>query len=147
MAALWVTGLLALLGAFFGAFLARRTEYLKWLQQNRSEAFAGFLGRLFDAQDTAISVLHDTSLDAFVREITMTEAYVSVENYGYIVRLYLPEKYRGEFARLIREIRTLHCSVDLGDSRLNQMQKKIDRIQEIFESVVHPKWYERLTNA
>ena len=35
-----VAGLFSLLGAFAGAVLTRRTEYEKWLRQNRSEVFA-----------------------------------------------------------------------------------------------------------
>jgi uncharacterized membrane protein YfcA len=41
-----VAGLFSLLGAFAGAFLARRTEYEKWLRQNRAEAFGLLMQRL-----------------------------------------------------------------------------------------------------
>lgn len=37
-----VSGFFAWLGGFFGAWLARRTEYEKWLRQERSAAFAEF---------------------------------------------------------------------------------------------------------
>ena len=36
----FVAGLFSLLGAFAGAFLARRSDYVKWLRQSRSEAFS-----------------------------------------------------------------------------------------------------------
>ena len=38
--------------------------------------------------------------------------------------------------RLVREVRALHSSVNLGDSRLNTLEKKLVRIQEILESTI-----------
>jgi hypothetical protein len=37
-------GLFSLLGAFAGAALARRTDYERWLRENRSEVFAKPVG-------------------------------------------------------------------------------------------------------
>lgn len=58
-----VAGLFSLLGAFAGAFLSRRTEYLKWLRQSRSETFAEFLRLLSVAQADVTAVLEITELD------------------------------------------------------------------------------------
>lgn len=132
----FVSGLFSLLGAFAGAFLARRTDYIKWLRQNRSETFAEFWTKLLDAQSMAIDVLHDRSLEPIQRDIRITEIYSAPENYARVVRLYLPKRHRNEFSGLVREIRALHATVDLGDSRLLQMEQKFERIQAMFEEVV-----------
>lgn len=50
----FVAGLFSRLGAFAGAFLARRTEYFKWLRQNRSETFAEFLAKLSAARELSL---------------------------------------------------------------------------------------------
>ena len=103
-----VAGLFSLLGAFAGAFLARRTEYVKWLRQNRSETFAEFSALLSKAQAEVINVLHDGSLEELPRDIRVTEIYSLPENYVRVVRLYLPKSRRDEFSGLVREIRALH---------------------------------------
>ncbi|MFX0202408.1 MAG: hypothetical protein ACFFCW_40400 [Candidatus Hodarchaeota archaeon] len=132
----FIAGLFSLLGAFAGGFLAKRSEHLKWLRQSRSEAFAEFLHLLTKAQNDAINVLHEQTLEPLDRDIRVTEIYSLPENYARVVRLYLPKSRRDEFSSLIREIRGLHASLDLGGSRFQAMEKKLDRIQEIFEETL-----------
>lgn len=132
----FVAGLFSLLGAFAGAFLARRTEYVQWLRQNRSETFAAFLAKLSEAQNAAINVLHDQTLEPPQRGIRVTEMYSVPEDYARVVRLYLPKLYRDEFSGLVLEIRGLHSSVDLRDSRLLKMKENVERIQSIFEKTL-----------
>ena len=57
-----VSGLFALLGGFFGAWLARRTEYEKWLRQERSAAFAEFLKQLHAVREKAIDATYAADL-------------------------------------------------------------------------------------
>ncbi len=133
----FVAGSFSLLGAFAGAFLARRTEYVKWLRQNRSETFAEFLATLSKAQNAAIDVLHDQTLEPLQRDIRLTEIYSVPEDYTRVVRLYLPKLDRDEFSGLVRKIRALHSSVDLGDSRLLTMEENVERIQSIFEKTLN----------
>ena len=128
-----VAGLFSLLGAFAGAFLARRSDYIKWLRQNRSETFAEFFTKLFEAQHKAFNVLHDPNLDPHQRDIQVTEIYSAPRNHARLVRLYLPKSCRDEFSTLVGEIAALHSQMSLGDSRLTTMEKKIERIQAIFE--------------
>jgi len=131
-----VAGLFSLLGALVGAFLGRRTDYDKWLRQNRSETFVEFLAKLAEAQNLAIDVLHDQTLEPLKRDIRVTEIYSVPEDYARIVRLYLPKSHRDEFSRLVRKTRALHSSVDLGDSRLLTMEENVERIQTIFEKTL-----------
>lgn len=132
----FLAGLFSLLGAFAGAFIARRTDHIKWLRENRSETFAHFLVKLNEAQETGHNILLDRNLDVQKRNILFTEAYIPLENYARIVRFYLPKCVRDEFSQLVREIRTLHGSPDCGDSRLTVVGNKMDRIQAIFESAL-----------
>ncbi len=131
-----IAGLFSLLGALLGALLARHTQQIQWLRRNRSETFARFLTKLFDAQRQSIDLLFDNTIEAIDRDIKVTDAYSGPEHYSHVVRLYLPESQRDEFSTLVREIRALHANVSLGDSRLNTMIERIARIQEIFEGAL-----------
>ncbi len=131
-----VTGVLALVGAFGGAFLSRRTERIKWLRQSRSDAFAEFLNKVSKAQSEAIDTLQDASLESLQRDIRVTEIYAILEINAQVVRLYLPKSKRDEFSHLVREIQSLHSTVDLGSSRLAKMGQRIERIQSMFEQTL-----------
>jgi 16S rRNA C967 or C1407 C5-methylase (RsmB/RsmF family) len=131
-----IAGSFSLLGGIIGGWVARHTEKEKWLRQNRSEVFAKFLDLLAHARSEATSALHDTNTEPLQRDIRVTEAYTVPEEYARVVRFYLPQKHREEFMRLVREIRGLHSSVSLGDSRLNTLEKKLVRIQDILESTI-----------
>ena len=104
----FVAGLFSLLGAFAGAFLAQRTEYLKWLRQNRSETFAEFLAKLADAKKAAIDVLHMSQLEALQRNSRITEIYSAPENYARILRLCLPRSRREEVSGLASPRKWVH---------------------------------------
>lgn len=131
-----VAGLFALLGSFAGAFLGRRTEYEKWLRQNRSEVFAKFFNIQAEAREKATNALFDTSEEQLKRDIRVTEAYLPMSDYARVVRIYLPERLREEFMSLVREYSALHSQRSLGDSRLMRMEEKLNRIQEIFETTI-----------
>ena len=127
-------GLFSLLGAFAGAALARRTEYEKWLRENRSEVFAKFHQLLSEAQKNATDAMFDASLSAIEQDIKVTDAYRPALDYGRVVCLYLPKDKRAEFRQLVQEFYALHATRSLGDSRLLKMPDKLDAIQNIFES-------------
>ena len=59
-AQLTATALFALLGAFFGAWLTRRSEYEKWYRQEKSNAFAEYLRQLHDARLRASDIYYGT---------------------------------------------------------------------------------------
>ncbi len=135
-----VAAFFSFLGAFAGGYFARRTEYQKWLRQNRSETFAEFLGKLDDAWLKASDVLHDPRLSKpeqhIERDIKVSDLYLPVENYGRVVRLYLPKSKRQEFSTLVHDVHVQHSSVNLGDSRIKKVNENIDRIQSILEEVL-----------
>ncbi|MFC3110852.1 hypothetical protein ACFOFO_23350 [Undibacterium arcticum] len=53
----FVSGLLALLSGCAGAALTRRTEYDKWLRQERSTVFAEFWRQLYKAKVDATNAI------------------------------------------------------------------------------------------
>lgn len=126
--------LFSFLGAIAGAFLARRTQYKTWLLENRSEVFAEFLSLMHEAREKTTNILHEEISEQVPKEIRITEVYSKPLNYVKVVRLYLPKNERKGFQQLANEAWALHSNRDLGDSRLLAMEKKLDEIQEIFES-------------
>lgn len=129
-----VAGLFSLLGAFSGAFFARRAQYEKWLLENRSEVYAKFLELMHKSREEVTDILFEQTTEELQREIKITEKYSRPLNYAKVVRLYLPKKERTRFQKLTNEVWALHTDRNLGDSRLLTMDKKLDEIQEIFES-------------
>lgn len=132
-----VSGLFALLGGFFGAWLTRRTEYEKWLRQSKSETFARFLELISKAQMDAIDAFHDSSLNDQQQDLRVTETYLPAFEYGRVVRLYLPKCKRDRFSQLAKEVWLLHSQRSLGDSRLARMNEKLGQIQELLEGELH----------
>jgi len=129
-----VVGLFSLLGGFVGAFLARRTQYEKWLLENRSEVFSQFLDLMYKAREQTTKILFDETKEQAHNDIRITEIYIPPLNYAKTVRLYLPKKQRKKFQKLAVEVWALHSDKGLGFSRLSTMNEKLDEIQAIFES-------------
>jgi hypothetical protein len=84
-----VTGLLALAGGFAGAALTRRTEYEKWLRQERSTVFAEFLRQLYEAQAQALDAIYSTEGTELMRDIRVSEVFQTLMAHAGVVRLYL----------------------------------------------------------
>jgi hypothetical protein len=129
-----VAGLFSLLGAFAGAVLARRSEYMKWLRENRSQTYARFLELISSAYTNALNAFHDRAFDDLERSIKATEAYVPAMDYARVVRLYLPEAKREAFSKLVHDIWSLHLAKELGDSRIAKVQAKFDEVSRFLES-------------
>lgn len=77
-----VSGLFALLGGFIGAWLARRTEYEKWLRQERSAAFAEFIRQLHSVREKATDAIYASDLSAQQRDMKVTELFVGNNGVG-----------------------------------------------------------------
>jgi len=136
--AAFVTGLLALLGGYLGAWASRRTAYEKWLRQERSAAFASFLRELHKTWlELPKGVLRNPALNPDADRY-ITESFVRLEPHKNIVRLYLDEKDREPFSKLVHEIWVAQTSSALSDaSSSERTQQAIISIQRIFESKLH----------
>lgn len=129
------TALSALAGGFIGAYFTRQSQHHKWLLERRAESFATFLQMLSEARSSATDLLYDETLSKSSNDlnIRLFEAYMPALNYAQIVKLYLPRTLRQEFYNCAKDYSILHTSPHLGDNRLGNMEKRINRIQEIFE--------------
>ncbi|KAE8436616.1 hypothetical protein [Vreelandella piezotolerans] len=132
-----VAGLFSLLGGFLGAFLTRRTEYEKWLRQQRSIAFAGFISHLNQFRKAAVDILYDTSLDQEDKDMAITECFYELNSQEHIVRLYLTGSTRERFSELKSEIWSAYSPAVNQTTRLNTLKNATSEIQEIFEGVLH----------
>lgn len=131
-----IAGASSIIGGALGAWWASNQQEKDWLRRNQSESFAKFLELLARARDEGTDALHDKSLPELERNIRVTVAYSAPEHYAQVVRFYLPENSKKEIPELVRSIRGLHASVDLGDSRHHQIEQKLDQIQKLLEDAI-----------
>lgn len=132
-----VSGLFALLGGFIGAWLARRTEYEKWLRQERSSAFAEFLKQLHAVREKAIDAVHAANLSPIERDAKVTELFLGLNGHENIARLYLEPGDRAEFSKLVKELWLLHGLGTTQSARINRVEVVLSEIQSIFERTLH----------
>lgn len=142
----FVSGLLVLLGGFGGAFLARRTDYEKWLRQVRSQSFADFLMQAQSFQTRAIDISH-TPMPSPKRDIAVTELFMNVEMHKQIVRLYLDPQDRDLFEELVAELKVaMNPNREQGE-RSGKFDHALKEIQSIFEAALdsyHTKFWNRV---
>jgi len=140
------SGLLSLLGGFFGALLARRTDYEKWLRQEQSQSFAAFIQRVLDFQTKAIDIIHG-QLSYSERDIAITELFMEVEIYKQIVRLYLRPTDRGRVDALSNELRAAFNPAGDQGKRARDVDRVLKEIQLIFEATLdshHTKFWNKV---
>lgn len=133
----FVAGLFSLLGGFLGAFLTRRTEYEKWLRQQRSTAFSGFISHLNQFRKEAIDILYDKSLDQEDKDMVISECFHELNSQEHIVRLYLTGSSRERFSELKREIWSAYSPAINQTTRLNTLESATFEIQAIFGEALH----------
>jgi hypothetical protein len=136
----FVSGLLALLGAFAGGALSRRTEYEKWLRQERSTSFSRFLQAVHDTRMQALALIHepgDTEDERAASDLRITELFAALQTQAGIVRLYLAPQDRGRFTALARELYVLHGLSTPQAHRISRIEQVSTELQAIFEASLH----------
>lgn len=129
-----IAALTGIIGVLIGNYLSHQSQRDKWLLECRTEAFARFLELIERAHSEATDVIHDKTIEEdAIRGIELFNTYQPVLIQEKIVRLYLSKEYRLEFSELVKEYWILHSSPNLGHKRFSTMDKKLTRIQEIFE--------------
>lgn len=129
----FIAGLFALLGAVIGSWLTRRTEYEKWLRQQRSTEFAEFLRRLYEVRLAASNASYAAEGDERSRSMAATELFVGLRPYESVARLYMREKKREEFSALIQEL-WVNCTATGGPANRAEKIKHIEKaIQLLIE--------------
>jgi hypothetical protein len=130
-------GLLALLGGYAGASLARRTEYEKWLRQEKSKAFADLLRELHDTHLAAIDAMYDTSLPEAERPLKANELYARFRKFEGVARLYMSERAR---ELLERQLKVVWLSATSNGGPAEHAVKILDAmksIQALLETELH----------
>ena len=132
-----VSGLFALLGGFSGAWLARRTQYEKWLRQERSAAFAEFLKQIHSVREKATDFIYDPDMSEQDRDMNATQLFVGLNGQENIVRLYLRESDRERFSKLKEKLSILLSPITDQVRRIKNVDKVLSEIQAIFEKTIH----------
>jgi len=129
-----VGGTLALLGGFLGAWLSRRTEYEKWLRQQRSLEFAAFLRRLHEVRLEAGNAIYSNEGTERQRSMQATEIFIGLHKYESVARLYMSKLGRNRLSELTKEL-WLKSTTKGGPANYTEQIKSTEvSIQELFES-------------
>lgn len=146
IAASLLPGMLALLGGFLGALLTRRTDYAKWLQQDRSLAFATFLREVLQVRSQALDIIYRHT-PVQQRDMEITELFMGLEIHKQIVRMYLELDARIRLDTLVNELRAaLNPSGDQG-RRMQEVGRILAQFQSIFETALdghHTKFWNKV---
>lgn len=141
LAQAFVVGLLALLGGFFGAWLTRRTEYEKWLRQQRSTEFAAFLRRLHEVRLEATNAIYSAEGDEQSRSMNATELFAGLRKYESVARLYMSASGRDQLPQLTQRL-WVNCTATGGPANRGEQIKSTEAaIQALFEQELeHVPW-------
>ena len=131
-----LSGILALLGGFGGAWLTRKTEYGKWLRQERSIAFAEFLKQMHSTSLAALNIKFDSDRPEKDRSIDIVQLFVQLDGQKAIVRLYLEKDDRDKLSVLINKLcifydpstdKEIALSLRSADTIMNEVQSIFER--------------------
>ncbi|WP_180136660.1 hypothetical protein [Desulfoluna butyratoxydans] len=128
-----ISGLFALLGGFLGAWLTRRTEYMKWIRQQRSLEFTEFIKQLEDFRSKANDIVYNHDLSDGEKDKTITELSIGLKPQENIVRLYLNKTDREHFSKLKHDIwKCYYPKIDIS-VRMKKHKEYLNAIQSLFE--------------
>ena len=129
-----VVGALALMGAFLGAMLARKSDYEKWYRQERSNAFGEFLRQLHDTRLVASDAYYSDEGSELSKSMKATEAFARLEKYTGIARLYMSAAGRAAMAEFTKSL-WINCTTKGGPAnRVTQIKEMMAAIQVLLEA-------------
>lgn len=128
-----ITGLLALVGAFFGSVLIKRSEYEKWLRQEKTNAFGNFLRELHDVRNFATNTYYGNQDTEQVRSMKVTEEFSLLEKHVGIARLFMSDSGKVELSSSVNELWVNCTSQDGLANRGSQIAEAMGRIQKNLE--------------
>ena len=129
----FISGLFALLGAFFGAWLTRKTEYQKWIRQIRSVEFSEFIKQLESLRIKASDILYNCNFNEQEKDIQITELFIRLKPQENIIRLYLNKSDRKTFSRLKHELWSFYEPGIEQSVRMKKHKEMLHDIQAEFE--------------
>lgn len=127
------TGALALVGAFVGALMTRRSEYERWYRQVKSEALAEFLRQLWDTRIDVSDAYYSGQGDGLSRSVKAGEAFVRLEKYAGIARLYMSPSARVTLADWLNTLR-VECTGNGGPARSSKAGDIMKDLQALLET-------------
>jgi hypothetical protein len=128
-----ISGVFALLGGFLGAWFTRKTEYQKWIRQQRSVEFADFIKQLENIRFKANGILYDCNLTEREKDLQITELFIGLNPQENIVRLYLDESDRKTFSDLNHELWVFYAPSIEQPVRMKRHKELLQSIQTMFE--------------
>jgi len=129
----FVSGLFALLGGFVGVWLTRKTEYQKWIRQQRSIEFAEFIKQFESLRLKASDIIHESQLNDSEKDIQITELFVKLTPQENIVRLYLLKSDRDNFSKLLHDLWSFYSPTIEQPVRMKKHKELMKGIQSLFE--------------
>ena len=129
----YIAGLFALLGAFAGAALTRRTEYEKWLRQERAQAFGVLINEVHETRLFATNEYYEGEGTEQERSTRVTEAFTKLGRHVGVARLYMSNDGRGELSEVVQGL-WINCTSQGGPaSRVIQLKAQMERLQKLLE--------------
>jgi hypothetical protein len=123
----------ALVGAFVGSALSRRSEYEKWLRQERTQAFGVLVNELHGTRLYATVAYYDEPGTEQEKSIKVTEAFTRLQKHVSIARLFMSDAGREKLSELVNEL-WVNCTVQGGPAnRVNQIKEIMNQIQAVLE--------------
>lgn len=136
-----ISGILALVGGFLGAFMHRKTQHQNWLLEKRAEIFTDLLKTIEKCRDDASKYLRESPSKGMETEQKFLDIYQPAISYAKIARLFLKDCSKDEVDGLVSKIYALHSSRGLGDGRYKGMINQLNKLQHILEdNLKDPKW-------
>jgi hypothetical protein len=132
----FISGLFALLGGFVGAWLTRKTEYQKWIRQQRSIEFTEFIKQFEDLRSKARDIIYDSQLDERNKDMQLTELFVKLTSQENIVRLHLDRSDRVKFSELLHDLWSYYAQTIEQPVRMKKHKELMKSIQSIFEKTI-----------
>ena len=130
----YIAGLFALLGAFAGAALTRRTEYEKWLRQERALAFGTLINEVHDTRLFATNEYYEGKGTEQERSTRVTEAFTRLGRHVGVARLYMSQEGREELSQVVQGL-WINCTNQGGPaSRVMQLKSQMECLQKLLES-------------
>ncbi len=131
-----ISGLFALLGGFLGAWLTRRTEYQKWLRQQRSIEFTTIIKQLEDYRIRALNIIYDSQRDEQDKDVELTMLSLELAPQESIVRLYLEKSDRDNFSKLLHDLWSFNHPIIEQTVRMKKENEIMRSIQSLFERTI-----------
>jgi hypothetical protein len=136
-----LSGLLALVGAYLGAILNRKTQHQNWLFQRRAEAYAKLWDSLESSQFECAQYLRSTQDTGMTKEQKMLDIFHPTFSQAKVVRLFASSGIKDQIEKKISAIYAGIATTTLGDTRFEEVRANENDLQILLENdLKNPNW-------